>query len=221
MKILALADIHSRIGYVKKLANILDRVDVVVIAGDITYFENVDYALKIISPISRRKITIFVPGNCDDQSLIKVKKENNVVNVHGDYYILDGVVFIGVGGSNITPFNTPIEYSEEELWNITSNAFQKLSKEKFKGLKILVSHTPPHNTRLDRTHFGQHVGSVSIRKVIEFFKPNLCICGHIHEARGVDKLGETVILNPGPLMRKYYALIEINNANIEVNLNIL
>ncbi len=221
MKILAITDIHSRIGYVRKLTNILDEVDVAVIAGDVTYFESTDYALEIISLISGRKITVFVPGNCDDPSLIEVKKENNAVNIHGDYYILDEVVFVGIGGSNITPFNTPIEYSEEELWKLVSNVFQKLSKEKFKGLKILVSHPPPYNTKLDKTYFGQHVGSISIRKVIELFKPNLCICGHIHEARGVDKLGETIILNPGPLMRKYYALIEINNTNIEVSLNVL
>jgi len=217
MKILAITDIHSRIGYVRKLTNILDEVDVAVIAGDVTYFESTDYALEIISLISGRKITVFVPGNCDDPSLIEVKKESNAVNIHGDYYILDEVVFVGVGGSNITPFNTPIEYSEEELWKLVSNVFQKLSKEKFKGLKILVSHPPPYNTKLDKTYFGQHVGSISIRKVIELFKPNLCICGHIHEARGVDKLGETIILNRGPLMRKYYARIERKNTNIGVS----
>jgi len=43
-----------------------------------------------------------------------------------------------------------------------------------------------------------HVGSESVRKIIEEYQPILCACGHIHESRCIDKIGETIIVNPSP-----------------------
>jgi len=40
--------------------------------------------------------------------------------------------------------------------------------------------------------------------------PILSIHGHIHEARGIDKIRNTTILNSGPLRNGYYAVIEFN-----------
>ena len=42
-----------------------------------------------------------------------------------------------------------------------------------------------------------HVGSVSVRKVIEKYRPLLGLHGHIHESRGLVKLGNTLCINPG------------------------
>lgn len=216
MNILAVTDIHSRIGYARKLVGKIKNVDVVVIAGDITDFGDINLALHIISLLQKAcRNVVFVPGNCDDPKLIKVKGMKNTVNLHENYFIADDVAFLGVGGSNITPFHTPIEYTEDELWNILLKLFNMLESKR-EYLKILVSHTPPYNTKVDTTFFGTHAGSVSVRKAIETFKPRLCICGHIHEARGVDRIGETLIVNPGPLMRKRYALISVNENSVEV-----
>jgi len=216
MNILAVTDIHSRIGYARKLARKIKNIDVAVIAGDITDFGDINLALYIISLFQKAcRNVVFVPGNCDDPKLIKVKDVRNTINLHGNYFITGDVAFLGVGGSNITPFHTPIEYTENELWDILLKLFNMLKSER-EYLKILVSHTPPYNTKVDVTFFGVHAGSVSVRKAIETFKPKLCICGHIHEARGVDRIGETLIVNPGPLMRKHYTLININENSVEV-----
>ena len=63
---------------------------------------------------------------------------------------------------------------------------------------ILVTHQPPYKTALDPI-YGEHVGSTSIRKFIKEHQPDYCITGHIHENEGkTDKLGKTIIVNPGP-----------------------
>ncbi|MFX1484823.1 MAG: hypothetical protein ACFFCP_16720, partial [Promethearchaeota archaeon] len=76
---------------------------------------------------------------------------------------------------------------------------------------ILVSHSPPEGTQLDMTTQGEHVGSSSIRNFIIAEKPTLVICGHIHEGRGVDKLSETLIVNPGSAAHGWAALVDLNN----------
>ena len=43
---------------------------------------------------------------------------------------------------------------------------------------------------------GRFPGSQAIRKAIDEFKPDLVICGHIHECAGVeDQIGATRIIN--------------------------
>ncbi len=58
----------------------------------------------------------------------------------------------GLGYSSPTPFNTPGEYSEEEM-------AARLAK--FADLKplVLICHAPPLNTALDRVNEGLHAGS--------------------------------------------------------------
>ena len=55
-----------------------------------------------------------------------------------------------------------------------------------------------------------HAGSTAIREFIESFQPDIVICGHIHEARGADKLGRSIMINPGPFP-KHHAVIELND----------
>ncbi|MHC1586480.1 MAG: metallophosphoesterase family protein, partial [Candidatus Hecatellaceae archaeon] len=48
-------------------------------------------------------------------------------------------------------------------------------------------------------------------EAIRRFKPRLSVCGHIHEARGTDRLNGTVICNPGPAARGFYAEVEVGS----------
>ncbi len=83
----------------------------------------------------------------------------------------------GLGYSNPTPFDTPGEYSEQEL---------KERLQRFSGLDplVLICHTPPKDTALDRAGEGKHFGSDAIREFIEREQPRYFYCGHIHEAAG-------------------------------------
>jgi Icc-related predicted phosphoesterase len=40
-------------------------------------------------------------------------------------------------------------------------------------------------------------GSEAVRAVIETYQPLIALHGHIHESRGVTRLGKTVCVNPG------------------------
>ena len=59
---------------------------------------------------------------------------------------------------------------------------------------IVVAHDPPYKC-LDKCSDGREVGSKSIRKLIEEKQPKIWLCGHIHEAAGVDKIGNTMVFN--------------------------
>jgi Icc-related predicted phosphoesterase len=41
------------------------------------------------------------------------------------------------------------------------------------------------------------VGSTAVRDAILEYQPLLTLHGHIHESRGVQRLGKTVVINPG------------------------
>ena len=103
-------------------------------------------------------------------------------------------MFIGLGGSKITPFSTPFELDDMEIGKFLG----KFGRIAGKGKKIvLVVHEPPLNTMLDRID-SMHVGSRAIREFIGKHEPDFCICGHFHENAGKEeKLGRTTILNPG------------------------
>ncbi len=97
----------------------------------------------------------------------------------------------GLGYSNPTPFNTPGEYSEDELARRIER-FAELSP------LVLVCHAPPFGTDLDRVGLGRHAGSQAVKTFLEQHPPAYFFCGHIHECGGVEtKLGPTRAVNLG------------------------
>lgn len=212
MKILNITDIHGNRKICRKLYEKygLNHFDIVIVNGDITDFHGLDLAELILSIVSRLgKNTYFVPGNCDHPSLIKTKKLGNAINIHNKLIELsdpERLTIYGYGGSTLTPFNTWIEFDD----NVIGSEMNKIDSP-----TILVTHNPPYKTKLDKTWMGRHVGSRSIREFILNKKPLISLHGHIHEARGIDKLGETTIINPGPLRSKHYVIIELEERNIK------
>ncbi len=76
-------------------------------------------------------------------------------------------------------------------------------------ITLLVTHAPPYATKTDLLPSGDHAGSKSLRRVIEELQPTLNICGHIHESRGTDKIGQTLVINPGQMDEGYACLINV------------
>ena len=104
---------------------------------------------------------------------------------------IDGTHVAALGYSSPTPFDTPGEYTEDELAS-------RLSA--FAGLKplVLICHAPPMDTDLDQVRSGLHAGSRAVRDFIEKHQPEQFFCGHIHEAEGVvTQLGATRAQNVG------------------------
>ena len=204
MRIVAITDIHGRSERAKKLAEILkeEKFDILLIAGDITNFQGREKAEEILTHfLSLQKPVLSVFGNCDGRDVPEFLREAGLL-LHDRRMEIKGVGIVGVGGSNRTPFGTIWELREDEILAVLERNYRKGD--------IILSHAPPHRTKADRVRFGMHVGSKALREFIEKNKPPLVIAGHIHEARSVDNLGETFVINPGPLFRGYYALIDFN-----------
>ncbi len=209
MKILAVADFHGRPNGEQNLLKFLERgYDCVVLIGDLTNFGPANLAESLLERIKATGVSTFaIPGNCDPKQILQVFDKYGV-NLHSKCEQLDDITFVGLGGSNLTPFNTPFELTEVEI------------QEELAALactpndnRVLVTHAPPYGTKLDQIADGTHVGSKSIRKFIEQKQPLVALCGHVHEARNTDKLGRTLMVNPGPISKGYAAEIAINGAN--------
>lgn len=77
---------------------------------------------------------------------------------------------------------------------------------------ILIMHSPPYDTTLDRLYDGTSVGSRAIRDFIEDQQPHLTLHGHIHESPTVSgtywqKIGKTLSINPGQTSQRLSAVI--------------
>ncbi len=182
-------------------------VDVLIVCGDITNFGTLERAKNLLSLLTQLRLPVlFVPGNCDPPSLVVVDVEGALC-LHGKSATYGDINFIGLGGSPNTPFGTPFEMSEEEIGEALNCAVKNVTDARW---FVLLSHAPPYNTKLDKTFSGFHAGSLSIRNFIEERKPSIVFCGHIHEAKGKDRIGRTILVNPGPARHGYYALASFN-----------
>ncbi len=133
-----------------------------------------------------------IPGNHESaQQISDFCGKFGLHDFHGGRIEVSGFQVTGLGYSNPTPFDTPGEYSEQELE-------EKLHA--FDGLKPMISicHVPPYGTMLDRITNLRHAGSKAMRGFLQREQPRYFFCGHIHEAAGAaEKLGETSAMNVG------------------------
>lgn len=133
-------------------------------------------------------------------------------NIHAKVVqVAHDAVMVGLGGSNKTPFTTPSEFTEAEYEAILNTAKHHIETLGAKHV-LLVSHTPPMNTACDCIGGGVHVGSTAVRDFIETVQPELCLCGHIHEATGTDSIGRTTIINAGAFAAGGYVRVCLDEA---------
>jgi Icc-related predicted phosphoesterase len=199
VKIIAVTDIHGRSGPGKNIEQAIASADILVCAGDITNFGGAGDAARIIKELQGLNRHLFmVHGNCDRPD-VNLFLEKSGISLHGKIKQQDTVAFYGTGGSIRTPSGTPQESPEEDFETVLS----RFEKDPACRFHVFVSHQPPLNTVIDRTMMGMHVGSKAIRFFIERFQPDIAVCGHIHEARGSDRIGKTIIINPGPFPAHY------------------
>ncbi|MEG3224400.1 MAG: metallophosphoesterase [Methanobacteriales archaeon Met13] len=206
MKILAVSDMHGNfkplVDYLKK-----NQVDLVILAGDITHFGPSDLGEEILNEISSCEVPVMaIPGNCDPESIHGEIERSKAFNIHARSTVVKNVGICGFGGSNPTPFNTPLEFEEVEIYDEAKKVMESIKDEK---ITLLVTHAPPYATKTDLLPSGDHAGSKSLRRVIEELQPTLNICGHIHESRGTDKIGQTLVINPGQMNEGYACLINV------------
>jgi len=215
MRIIAVGDIHMDIGNVANIPSI-GSADHIIITGDITnYGSRLDAETVLNRLLAINSSILGVAGNLDQPDVARYLEDIGI-SLHGRCRKIEGLDFMGLGGSNYTPFNTPYEFSEQELGALLASGFAQVGDaENF----ILVSHTPPVQTQTDRLGNGAHAGSIAVRTFIEEKQPHLCLTGHIHESRGQDYIGRTLVLNPGMLKDGGYIEIIYENGELFATLH--
>jgi len=219
MKLLVTSDFHGSLEASHRAASKAQIVeaDIVVVCGDVTHFGSVKDAQKILAPLITLKIPIlYVPGNCDPPQLAEAQI-SGAVCLHGICQIQGNASFLGLGGAPASQFYSLFEMTEKAIMETLSQGVKFCLQNKW---FVVVSHSAPKDTRVDLAFSNIHAGSVSLRRFIEEKKPNIVFCGHIHEARGIDHIGETLIVNPGPVRHNNCAIVNFNE-KIEVKLDSL
>jgi hypothetical protein len=217
MKLLVVSDFHGSVEAAHKTAAKTKetQADAIVVCGDITHFGSIEDAKKILAPLTACEVPVlFVAGNCDPSQLAEVQIKG-AINLHEQCHKLDTMFFIGLGASPTSRFYSWFEMPEAKIMDALVQTASRCSEG---SSLIVVSHTPPKDTKVDLAFSKIHAGSVSLRAFIEKRKPSIVFSGHIHEAKGVDRIGDTIIVNPGPVRHGNCAIVDLGS-KIEVKLD--
>lgn len=157
-------------------------------------------------------VNLYITGGNDDLAEIKdviagssylIDPEDKVVDIDGKHEM------ISTGWSNPTPWKTPRECTEGQMWTKIENMTSQV-----RDMRncIFNLHVPPIDSGIDMCPRlnedlkpmiagGEIVmksgGSTSVRKAIEKCQPLLGLHGHFHESKGFTRIGRTLCLNPG------------------------
>ncbi len=212
---IALGDIHDDIARLDEIPE-LPEADGIIVTGDMTFDGGVKQAERVIFALQERNTHVLAQiGNMDRSEVTTWLKDNNW-NLHTEVHALtEDICVFGVGASTFTPFGTPSEYPESHFAEWLENTWRKARKW---PKQILISHNPPKDTLCDVISSGVHVGSTAVREFIEENQPDICICGHIHEARNIDTIGRTIVINPGDFATGGYVVLRSNNGKLSAEL---
>lgn len=197
LRILAASDIHGDQTIVKKLAERAEKenVDLVVLCGDLTMNEM--STANIIGPFAaKHKKVLLIPGNHETVATADFMAEvynPYAKNIHGYSVKYKDVGIFGAGGATNVGPQAPI--SETEMYDLLKKGFDKISDLK---KRIMVTHVHPTDSKMEK--FSRFVpGSSGVKKALDKFKPDILLCGHTHEAQGLEEMiGKTRVINVGP-----------------------
>jgi len=193
MRILIFSDIHGDTRALQRL--VATPADLYISAGDLSTFGRaLERCGDLLRPLGEKLWVI--PGNHETaQENTDFCKKFGFVDFHRQARRVEtraGLThWAGLGYSNPTPFNTPGEFTEEEIAQALAG---------LEGLNplYLVVHFPPQGSALDRVMLGRHAGSRALRAWVERVQPAWLFCGHIHECAGkTERIGETQCVNVG------------------------
>lgn len=204
MKLLVFSDLHQDELAFEKLKTLAreQTFDYVLSCGDNS--PNISFLENLIDSFPR---FFLIPGNWEGEKANKFLQEHrNCIN-EKRIDLEEGLNLVGFGHSNITPFGTYGELSEDEIR-------KRLAKLDIDNNTLFLLHVPP------RGHFdavkGEHTGSPSVLKIIEEKKPLVAFFGHIHEQSGTEKFGPTTLVKIPAANSYRAAVVEIKNKKVSV-----
>jgi len=210
LRILGLADLHDRIDMLDRLRGI--DADLIVFCGDLHNASGkmaarpAIHALACLGPP-----VLIVPGNMDHRDVVPdLWDEAGLRMLHRSSYCYATYGFLGMGGmvaKDPRRLGDPARYyhNDIEVYETLAAAYQDIIDAR---IKIIIVHQPPWGAQ-DTLYNGESSGSIGLRRFVEEYQPDLLLCGHIHEARGVSFIGPSRIVNVGELRQGHAVLIEI------------
>jgi uncharacterized protein len=192
MKILASSDLHGDARQAEKLAQRAqeENVDLVILCGDIVREDQ--SSGNMLKPFKQHnQKVLLIPGNHDQFATADFLAEvYDVKNIHGYSVRYEDLGIFGCGGTNIGLE----QLSEDEILNYLKKGFDRI---KYLKKKIMVTHVHPSDSIAEK--MSKFVPpSFGVRQAISQFKPDILLCGHVHEAAGIEeKIENTRVLNVG------------------------
>jgi len=168
-----------------------------------------DMAAERLDPARTR---LYVMLGNDDEPVLREILTSSPAVVDPEDVVVDlgeGIQMMSCGFANPTPWHSPREMPEEQLRAHLEKLVAQLDDP---SRSVFNLHVPPIRTSIDTAPVvsadlapviqGGSVlmgsaGSEAVRAVIENYQPLISLHGHIHESRGVAKLGRTICVNPG------------------------
>ena len=151
-----------------------------------------------------------MPGNDDPPGVDRSIEAAAKVEACDDRVVeFAGHTMISLGYANRTPFDSPRELDEDELYRRVSVLADRVES---MDRCIFNLHVPPYDSSLDTAAALTDdlevvmsgsapkmiaVGSTAVREAIEHYQPLLSLHGHVHESPGATNLGRTLCINPG------------------------
>lgn len=218
MKILVISDLHAHNDVLDKMDAQFKEADAVVFAGDFAECFKPETGKGALEALVSKHENIFaVLGNCDNEDFLE-DIENQDISVEKSLVFHEGLAFAGSGGGTKFTGKTEFERTEDEVmsdFEIVNNSVEQTGDSSLWKSLVLISHNPPVGKNIDSFDGGEHhAGSQQFTDYINKNQPLAVVCGHIHEGTGIEKFGETVVINPGSLGEKgTYVWLEVEKSS--------
>lgn len=175
--------------------------DILIHAGDFSSRGTLDQAARFLEWFGRQPHPhkVFIAGNHDWLAERSPELLTGLIPPGCHYLANSGAIIAGIRcwGSPVTPrffdwaFNCDRGEAISRYWAMIPE-----------DTELLITHGPPAGI-LDQTRMGLQVGCEELRARIGLLSLRLHVFGHIHEARGTQRIGDTLFVNPSAVDVRY------------------
>lgn len=214
LNLLVISDLHANNDRLDKLDEQFKKADGVIFAGDFAECFKPETGKAALDRLCKKHENIFaVLGNCDNEQFME-DLENQDICIEKSLVYFEGLALCGAGGGSKFTGKTEFERTEEEIisdFDIIDSAIKDTGDASLWDSLVLVCHNPPKATVVDAVNAEVHAGSPLFTEYIKEHQPVCVICGHIHEGVGTEKIGNTLVINPGSFGEKgTYCALTLN-----------
>ena len=191
MKFLAFSDHHADPRLQAQMYDTVKAqgIDLVFIPGDFCPQFSDQIPANLVGPFLGLKSKVYVlHGNHETEASARFVEQKYHLNQFTGF-VHDDVGFFGAGGADIGPFPT----NDDDIFEALQEGHEKVKHAK---KKVMITHVHPQGSISEKMCPVPETGSAAVRRAIDEFQPDLVICGHIHEAGGIEEhIGKTKVVN--------------------------